>query len=48
MPSAARMRPRCGEDSDEVDEEAARRRGVVDDVLDGFDVGGGLAGVELA
>ena len=38
----------CGEDCDEVDEEAARARGVIDDVLDGLEVGGGLAWVELA
>jgi hypothetical protein len=37
-----------GEDSDEVDEEAARRGGVVNEELDGLEVGGGLARVELA
>ena len=38
----------CGEDSDEVDKEATRGGGVVDEELDGLEVGGGLAGVELA
>ena len=48
MPSAASSRPRVGEGADEEHEEAARRVGVVDEGLDGAELGERLFGVEIA
>ena len=48
MPSAARMRPRAAKIATRYDEEAARGGGVVDEELEGLEVGCGLAGVEVA
>ena len=46
MPRDCQNHPQHGEGGDQQNEEAARRDGTIDKLLDGAEFGSGLAGIE--